>query len=194
MMGLFFASKTFRKNYCSKFPDYYLYIQSHRPLKTLIIHRHAKSSWDDMSISDFDRPLNNRGMANAPVMGKRLRLQGLHIDLFISSPARRAIDTAKIVAAQLGYPASEIVEEHRIYMAGVQSLLKIINHISDAHHTAILFGHNPGLTELVDYLSGSDIGNLPTSGQAIIDFSTDSWAEISRGTGTLVHLDFPKNG
>jgi phosphohistidine phosphatase len=163
-------------------------------LKTLIIHRHAKSSWDDFSLSDFERPLNNRGEADAPDMGRRLKLQGIHIDHIISSPARRAIDTAHLVAAELHYPLSKIEQDQRIYHASVRTLLNVINQIDDKRRTAMIFGHNPGLTELIDYLTGSDIGNLPTSGQGIIDFDLDSWSEVSRSTGTLVHLDFPKNG
>jgi phosphohistidine phosphatase len=160
--------------------------------KTLLIHRHAKSSWDDLSLSDFERPLNQRGKADAPRMGKRLKMQGFHIDLFLSSPARRAIETARIIASELGAPASDIQEDRNIYMAGTRQLLKIVNQLNDSLETVILFGHNPGFTELIDYLSGTDVVNLPTCGVAVIEFPLDSWAEVSRNTGSLVHFDYPK--
>jgi phosphohistidine phosphatase len=162
-------------------------------MKTLFFNRHAKSDWSDSSLSDFDRPLNKRGMRDAPVMGKRLKERGESIDLFVSSPAVRAITTARIMAENYGYPVTDIKQVERLYLPSTHDFMNSITELDDALSSAIVFAHNPGITEIVEYLSGTSIGNMPTCGIAKIEFpSADAWKEVSGGLGNLEFFDFPK--
>ncbi|MCA1764187.1 MAG: histidine phosphatase family protein [Flavobacteriales bacterium] len=162
-------------------------------MKRLYINRHAKSSWNHPGLSDFERPLNNRGFEDAPVMGERLKNREVKIDRFLSSPAKRAISTARIMAEYYGYDPDKIVEIPSIYHASNSMLLDIINGLDDKLESVILFGHNPGFTEIVNYLAGPQISNMPTCGICCIDFDTDEWKLVSRETGKLEFFDYPKN-
>jgi phosphohistidine phosphatase len=161
--------------------------------KTLYVNRHAKSSWDHPNLKDFDRPLNDRGERDAPEMGKRLKSKGIIPQLFVSSPAKRAITTARIIAKECGYSSDQIALEEDIYLASYSTLLGIVNGFDDRYDSIIIFGHNPGFTDLVEILTEEDIYNLPTCGICKITFPFDSWELISRGTGTLEYFDYPKN-
>lgn len=161
-------------------------------MKYLLLNRHAKSDWGNPQLNDFDRPLNSRGENDAPRMGKRLFERDPNIDLIISSPANRAITTAKLMAKELGYAVENIQQEPKIYEAQVSQLLKIINQIDNDYETVLMYGHNPGFTDLADYLTGSGILNIPTCGICKISFDFDDWAEVSAHTGKLVYFDFPK--
>lgn len=161
--------------------------------KQLLIIRHAKSDWGDFNLPDFDRPLNKRGKQNAPEMAKRLVKKNLFPQQLVSSPALRAITTAKLFAEELGIKKSEIVKEPGIYEALSKTLLDTINHFDEGFDFIALFGHNPGLTQLVNDLCSSDIYNIPTCGMALINFPFDKWELLSRGTGELIFFDYPKN-
>ena len=158
----------------------------------MFLNRHAKSDWGNPQLKDFERTLNSRGLHDAPLMGKRLSERDPEIDLMISSPANRAITTAKLMAKELGYAVDNIQEEPKIYEAHVSELLRIVNGIDNDYHTVILFGHNPGFTDLADYLTGAGILNIPTCGICKISFDFDDWAEVSAHTGKLEYFDFPK--
>ncbi|MFN3343821.1 MAG: SixA phosphatase family protein [Flavobacteriales bacterium] len=162
-------------------------------MKTLYLVRHAKSSWSDLTLSDFDRPLNERGKRNAPFMGKIFRSKGIKPDLIVSSPAKRALSTAKKIAKEIDYETENIKTESSIYEADLRTLLKVVNELPTKAKTVMLFGHNPGITEFANYLAGTDISNIPTCGMVCIRFSTSKWEEISRDTGTFVEFDYPKN-
>jgi phosphohistidine phosphatase len=162
-------------------------------VKTLFLNRHAKSSWDSDAGSDFERPLNKRGKTDAPLMGKYLsKERRIAPEIIISSPAKRAIKTAEIIAKEIGYPVKNIVANKNIYEAGPSSILEIIQKINDCYHSAMLFGHNPGFTSLASYLSNVNIGNMPTCGICRIDFNVDSWRKVEIESGTLVFFDYPK--
>lgn len=161
-------------------------------MKKLIIVRHAKSSWDFPELDDFDRPLNNRGKRNAPEMGKRLDKKGVKIDLIIASPAKRAYTTAKKIADEISFPIKKIVKEPLFYHGSLSNMLSVIQHIDNDNKSLMIFGHNPGLTELSNLLSNSDIYNIPTCGITEIDFNVSSWSEIEKYTGELVSFDYPK--
>src|SRR5687768_15018630 len=163
-------------------------------MKTLLLMRHAKSSKDDPTIADIERPLNKRGKDDAPEMGKRLRKKNYLPDLMISSPAKRAIATARLVAEELGYKEDEIELETAIYEASVRDLLEVIRSLPDAANQVMLFGHNPGFNDLIGYISGDYIDNLPTSGIAAFTFNFDSWQHVSKENGKMIMLDFPKKG
>lgn len=161
-------------------------------LRTLYIIRHAKSSWTEPNSPDFDRPLNERGLRNAPFMAHLFKKRGEPVDLLVSSTANRALSTALIFAKELGVPEQDVLRIKALYHSSVPTLLHTLNHLPNTMQRAMLFGHNPGLTELVEYLSSEDIGNLPTCGMVRIDFPGDDWTLVSRDLGTLVWMDYPK--
>lgn len=161
-------------------------------MKTLMLMRHAKSSHDDLSLTDFDRPLNERGKADAEEMGKRLVKNNIKPAVLISSPAKRALKTAKHIAAGLRIKESDICLEYDIYEASIQDLLHVIRNIDDENRSAMLFGHNPAFTGLISYLTHTPIENLPTAGIATIAFPVQTWKQIAEKSGELIWLGFPK--
>ncbi|MGV3764013.1 SixA phosphatase family protein [Parapedobacter sp.] len=159
--------------------------------KHLFIIRHAKSDWS-FDVSDFDRPLNSRGFRNAPKMAKRLADYAIKPQQLVSSPAKRAITTAQIFAEYLAIPVNEIKLEPRIYEALPNTLLQIINEWDDSVDSVAFFGHNPGLTLLVNYLADENVYNLTTSSIVHLRFDdVTEWAAISGGMGTNVWLAEP---
>ncbi len=163
-------------------------------MKQLIMVRHAKSDWGDFNLKDFDRPLNARGHKNAPEMAKRLVDKKLAPHLIVSSPALRALTTAKYFAAAWQIKPELIKTELSIYEAPIKNLLKVVSDLDNQHDKVALFGHNPGLTDLLHYLTGEYIGNMPTCSVAVIEFPFDDWKMISGSTGNLVLFDYPKSG
>jgi phosphohistidine phosphatase len=161
-------------------------------MKKLFLIRHAKSSWEDHLLSDFDRPLSDRGKRDAPRMGDVLRDKKVNPDLVIASPARRAIKTAKIISTILKYPIEKIVEDKTIYEASTQDLLNVINSIDDVYSTVLIFGHNPGFSMLANLLSSKYIDNMPTSSVAGIELFVNSWKDVEVGSGKLFLFEYPK--
>ena len=161
-------------------------------MKRLTLVRHAKSSWRDSSLSDRDRPLNGRGKSDAPLMGERLAARGARPSLILTSPAKRARRTAKIVAAKIGYPLEFLQTERGLYLADVSQLLKTIQLQETSFNDLMLFGHNPGLLELVVELTGERIDHFPTCAMAAIECDIEDWTELTADSGKLVFLDYPK--
>ena len=158
----------------------------------LVIVRHAKSSWDDAQLSDFDRPLNKRGMKNASEMGTRLANKDIGITLIYSSPALRAITTAELIAKEIGYKNQNIICKPEIYEAGLNTLFSLVCNIDENHQCAMLVGHNPGFTYLCNVLCDAQIDNLPTCGIAHINLPVETWSGITKHSGDLADLDYPK--
>src|SRR6187551_1070919 len=133
-------------------------------MKTLYLIRHAKSSWDDPDLGDFERPLNQRGKKDAPRMAKRLKEKHVTPDIIISSPATRAYDTCKEFAKVLGYREDKIKADKGLYHADEDQLLKVIRDLKDRERDdeeiVLLFGHNPGLTEFANALLNENIFNI----------------------------------
>jgi phosphohistidine phosphatase len=161
--------------------------------KELLLVRHAKSSWDDPYLDDHDRPLNDRGLRNAPEMGVRLHGCIVRPDLWISSTALRAITTAEILAEQIGFPQNQIQRSQDLYHASATELQEFIAGLDDAIGSAILFGHNPGMTTLVSNLYGLPIENLPTCGVVHLQFNENTWSAVSSAPPARAYFDFPKN-
>ncbi len=161
-------------------------------MKKLIIIRHAKSSWDYPDLDDYERPLNGRGKKNAPEMGVRLKKRNIIPTAIISSPAKRAYSTAKKIIKALNLPKENIQTDPRLYHGSVESILQVIHSVNYNENTIMIFGHNPGLTDLVNYLTGSNIYNIPTCGVAEIDFNIDTWKSVQKKTGELIDLDYPR--
>lgn len=162
-------------------------------MRNLVFIRHAKSSWENLNLADFDRPLNDRGKASIPIMGKSIASQNFKPKSILSSSAVRAKATAFGICKELGISTSEIQLLDELYHADVTTWIKIIERLPEDCPTVFMFGHNPGITEIVEYLSSSSIGNMPTCGCAHITFNVKSWDMISGGTGDLKWFDYPKN-
>ena len=158
----------------------------------LTLIRHAKSSWDEMILSDYKRPLNQRGRDNAPLMGKILKEQGIQFDLMVSSPAVRAAATTELLAAELDYPIKKIVFDKTLYGAETDTLLEVVQALPNDKTRIALVAHNPGLTEFCNYLCNAGISNLPTCSVASIRFDIDDWSAVFRDNGTLELYEFPR--
>lgn len=159
-------------------------------MKTLLLMRHAKSSWADSQISDFDRPLNERGEMAAPFMGEFLVRNGLEPYVVISSPALRARSTAQLVK-KAGNLDAPILFEERIYEASPNTLRQAVADIDDAYPTAMLIGHNPGLEGLIRYLTGFN-EPMPTAAVAVIELDIEMWTAVDDGVGTLKKIYRPR--
>ena len=155
--------------------------------------RHAKSSWDFEDLSDHDRPLDNRGRKDAPLMGRELVSREVTLDLMMSSTAVRALTTATLVARELEYEQDKIAVEEQIYKADKQELLEIINSIPNQFDKVMLIGHNYTITELANLLSPDLIPEIPTAGVVALSFACTTWREISKENATLDFFDYPKN-
>lgn len=161
-------------------------------MKTLYIVRHAKSSWDFPHLEDIDRPLNKRGEKDAPKMARRLEDRGIFPDLMLSSPAKRALTTCQTIAEALDYPQKAIEISEKLYHAGEDGLLNVIQHIDNTWASLMIFGHNPGFTALATDLTDSYIDNIPTCGIVACTFEVDEWQAIAYGQGKLLFFDYPK--
>lgn len=161
-------------------------------MKTLYIVRHAKSSWDDPSLRDFDRPLNDRGKRDAPTMGKRLHKRNILPDIMISSSAKRARSTAKRIAQELNFSEKQIRLTDSLYHAGPELICSVIRQLPDTAHSVMLFGHNPGLTDFVNQYIDVRIDNIPTCGIVAAKFPVHSWKDIGNVKGELLFFDYPK--
>ena len=161
-------------------------------LKQLYLIRHAKSSWSNLKISDFDRPLNQRGKREAPLMAERLAHHGVCPDALISSPAKRAKATAEIVARKVKYPVKRIHYEDSIYTSATIDLLRVLQKIDNRIETAFLVGHNYAITDLAVMLTGEYISKIPTSGVVAMDLSVTTWGEVGAGRGNMLFFDYPK--
>ena len=163
-------------------------------MKRLILMRHAKSSWDDERLPDRERPLSARGERDAPRMAERLAAHGEQPTLFLSSPARRALRTAELVAAVLKPPPGALHVEPRLYLAAPAEILGVVREQDDTHASLIVFGHNPGFTELPNALLPQlGLDNLPTAGVVALDCAVTSWRGVSAATARLSYVDYPKN-
>lgn len=155
--------------------------------------RHAKSSWKFPELTDFERPLNKRGMRDAPMMGERLAKRGFSTDSILTSPAQRAAETAREVARSIGFPVDRIRQEPGLYLADPDTLLAAARDSGEDVDTIMLFGHNPGFTILANELGDLTLDNLPTCGVAIFEFDIRHWRELDYGGGSVRLFDFPKN-
>ena len=162
-------------------------------MKTLLVLRHAKSSWDDAGLDDHERPLNERGERDAPRMGELVREQQLMPDLIISSDATRARLTAEAMADAAGYEGT-ILLERRLYHASPTEIVDLLHSVVDAElETVMIVGHNPGLEELVTALTGSP-EDVPTAALAQIELPIERWANLTASTrGRLVEMWRPRD-
>lgn len=170
-------------------------------MKRVALLRHAKSSWGDAGLADFDRPLNDRGWKTARRVGRELRQRHMHFDLCIASTAARVRETLDGLWEGYGQPDLEIRFEPRIYEASLSTLLDVVRSLPESLSTALMVGHNPGLHQLVLELSGEDPSGFrdraesrfPTAALAVIELHADHWPNAKPGSGEIVELMFPKD-
>ena len=162
-------------------------------LKQLLIIRHAKSSWATIGQNDFDRPLNERGFRDAPMMAERLLEKKIRIDTFISSPAKRAITTANCFAQVYQFNPQGIETLPKLYHAYSPVFYEVIDHIDDNIRTVAIFSHNPGITEFVNELTRTKIDDMPTCGIFALKANTDKWGSFRKAEKTFWFFDHPKS-
>lgn len=162
-------------------------------MKNLILIRHAKSSWDNPEWSDFDRPLNKRGLRDAPFMANLLQNKGIKPDLIISSTAKRALETAQFMCEAFNYSLDNLQQDLGIYERGSKYIINLLAKLDDNLNTVILIGHNPDITSMATYFSGEFFDNVPTCGIIGVQFNFDSWENIATNNGELLFNEFPRN-
>ena len=161
-------------------------------MKTVILVRHAKSSWDYPDLRDIERPLNNRGLRDAPFMAKMLTENGVIPDAIYSSPAVRALTTATFFKNAFGLDGEDILIRDEIYEAMPSQILRLIQMMPEKHSMVMLFGHNPTFTSVANMFSKSYIGNVPTCGIVQIEASINNWSEFREHTGDVTAFYYPK--
>lgn len=161
-------------------------------MKTLTLVRHAKSSWSDTSLSDRQRPLNKRGKHDAPIMGRRIAAHGIRPSLIISSPAKRAWTTAKIIAREISYPLEFLQRDDSLYLASLHDFLDVLVALEGDFNSIMLVGHNPGMTEFANFLCPGLTSNLPTAGVVSVAIDQAHWNLYERPETRLQVHDFPK--
>ena len=162
-------------------------------MKTLLLIRHAKSSWDNSVLSDIERPLNKRGKEDAPVMAKRIRDKKIKIDAFISSPAKRAQKTARIFMKELDKKEKNLTLPPSLYEASTNDFYTTIENLDDKNDTIALFSHNPGITDFINSLDCSPVYNMPTCAVYALKIKTKHWKEFKDTEKEFLFFDYPKN-
>ena len=163
-------------------------------MKTLVVVRHAKSSWDNLGQADFDRPLNDRGKRDAPEMAKRLLNRKIQVDKFVSSPAKRAKKTAIAFAEAFGKKEEQITFIDKLYHAPATVFFEVLEEFDTSKDTVAIFAHNPGITDFVnDLVEDVDLDNMPTCGVFVVDADVQTWAAFPAAKKRLVYFDYPKN-
>jgi phosphohistidine phosphatase len=161
-------------------------------MKTLFLLRHAKSSWDQPELKDFERPLAERGLRDISLMAERFKSRDATVQCIISSPAVRAKTTAILFADAIGYSKDEVVANPELYFAGAAMFLKAASLVDEDFESAMLVGHNPAITEFANCLCNGDIDNIPTCGLVELRLPISDWSQVSYGVAELVNFDYPK--
>jgi len=160
--------------------------------KILLLVRHAKSSWDDASLSDFERPLNERGKKDAPEMAKKLNNKKIKIDAFVSSPAKRARQTCKFFTKEFDPKKKNIVREPKLYEADEQSFYEVIEGFKNKWDSVAVFSHNPGITSFANSLTADGVDDMPTCSVFAVKVDTDTWKEFRNAKKEFLFFDYPK--
>jgi len=161
-------------------------------MKTLLLTRHAKSNWDNPNWQDIERPLNERGLRDAPYIAEVVSNLIEKPDLILSSPATRAITTARIFATAFDYDTDLIKIDSNIYENGAWYIIKLLTKLDNNLNRVFLFGHNPDMTSLYSYFSGDYMDNIPTCGSFCFDFDFGNWKELENVNGKLRFYEYPK--
>ncbi|MEQ1797824.1 MAG: histidine phosphatase family protein [Lacibacter sp.] len=161
-------------------------------MKTLLLVRHAKSSWEEPGQKDFDRPLNERGLKDAPMMAKRLLARKVKVDVFISSTAKRAKKTCELFMKEFDADPDTMVPQPKLYLAEPDAFIEVIRKIDEAVDHAIIFSHNNGITDFANQVTTARIDDMPTCSVFAIKFKTKSWADFEQAEKEFWFFDYPK--
>lgn len=161
-------------------------------MKTLLLIRHAKSSWDDPGLSDFERPLNDRGKKDAPNMAERLYERGFKVDAFVSSPARRARKTAEQFAKKFKKEKADLVLKTELYMAAEDNFNDVVSKLDNDFDCVAVFSHNPGITDFANSLTEARIDNIPTTGIFAVSVEAKKWNKFKDSKKNFLFFDYPK--
>lgn len=148
-------------------------------MKTIFIVRHAKSSWDDPTLSDHERPLSKVGIRKTKIIVEYLKKNEIKPELFKSSSANRALSTAELIAKGLGYPLDKIEVEESLYHASSETIFDELYMLPNSVNSVMIFGHNPTFTSFVNKFLTPQIDNIPTTGLVSVSFETDEWEKIN---------------
>lgn len=162
-------------------------------MKQLFFFRNAKAIKLSIGIADIERKLSLKGNKDAKIMAHRLRIWGYNPELIIASPANRALETARILANEIKYPASKIVQEPLLYSDNEKKVRNLLKTVEDKYHSILIVGHNPLLEEMIGYFTGKPEIKLTTSSCCCVEFKANSWKKISKASGEVKLLDFPAN-
>ena len=161
-------------------------------MKHLLLVRHAKSSWDNFSVKDFDRPLNERGKKDAPLMAKRLLKKDIMIDAFISSPAKRARKTAEAFVKEYKGDKEHLILLDELYLASPSAFEEVIKNINDRYHSIAIFSHNEGITQFANSLTDTKTDNIPTSGIFAVKVKSKHWSDFAKAKKDFWFFDYPR--
>lgn len=164
----------------------------HPELRNVCFIRHAKSSWSDPSLPDIHRPLNSRGLGDAPMMAKKMQELNIIPEIIITSPARRAKDTAKFFRDAFNLPKKRFVVEDELYGADPEDVVRVVQGVDDALYSVFVFGHNPTMTMLANQFPGVAIDNVPTCGILQAKTMVSKWKNWSPGVSAFVGFYYPK--
>jgi phosphohistidine phosphatase len=161
-------------------------------MKSLFLIRHAKSSWDNASLSDFERPLNERGKTDAPAMARKLGKKKLKLDAVVSSPAKRAKQTAKHFTKEFGLKKKNSFFEPSLYEAGEENFFEVVENLKNKWDSVAIVSHNPGITSFADSLTETKIDDMPTCGIFAIKVDADKWKDFRTAKKEFWFFDYPK--
>jgi phosphohistidine phosphatase len=162
-------------------------------MKTLLLIRHAKSSWDNIILPDFERPLNERGKHDAPLMAKRIKDRKIEMDAFVSSPAKRAKKTADIFMDELNAKGKKLITIPSLYEATSEKFYNAVENLKDKYDTVALFAHNPGITDFINSLECTPVYDMPTCAVYAVKIKTKNWKEFREAHKEFLFFDYPKN-
>ncbi|WP_263832942.1 SixA phosphatase family protein [Sulfurospirillum oryzae] len=161
-------------------------------MKKIYLIRHAKSSWKDETLNDFERPLNGRGKRDVVFMGKRLKMFDVKPDVIYTSPAKRALKTAKEIGEEIDCDKKKIKSVDALYESSYEQYIELIHNIDDKCSSVFIIAHNPTITEVGERLSGAILSNIPTCAIVCISFDVESFKEITEESGHILFFDYPK--
>lgn len=161
-------------------------------MKKIYLIRHAKSSWSEEGMSDFDRPLNKRGKKDLPFMANRLKEFGIKPDLILSSTAKRAQKSARGIAETIGYSVDKISYDESLYDSSYTTYRYLLDSLDDKLDSLFIVAHNPTLTEVGERLSGAILTNIPTCSIVCMEFDVESFRDIQEESGKILFFDYPK--
>lgn len=162
-------------------------------MKTLLLIRHAKSSWDNLGLTDFERPLNERGKHDAPAMAKRVIEKKIEIDLFVSSPAKRAKKTAEIFMHEFDAKEKKLLIVPSLYEASIDNFYDTIRNLKDKNDSVAIFAHNPGITDFINSIDCHPLYDMPTSAVFALKIKTKEWENFREAEKEFLFFDYPKN-